>query len=62
MRKQNDGRWAVRTCVLDHVTSTGVIAHVIGGKVYGHYPRVKKRAEDIVKENVVKFGSVRPYP
>merc|ERR1719186_970482 len=30
IRKQQDDRWAVRTCILDHVTSTGVIAHSVG--------------------------------
>ena len=46
VRTQPCGRWAVRTCQLDHVTSTGIIAHATGGKIYAKYPKVKQQVED----------------
>lgn len=58
IRKQADGSWAVRTCILEHITSTGAIAHVVGGKIYNSYPRVKKKFEEEVKKTVVQLGSV----
>ena len=53
VRTQPCGRWAVRTCqLLDHVTSTGIIAHATGGKIYAKYPKVKQQVEDSVKEDI----------
>ena len=52
VRTQPCGRWAVRTCQLDHVTSTGIIAHATGGKIYAKYPKVKQQVEDSVKEDI----------
>ena len=54
VRKQRCGRWAVRTCQLDHVTSTGIIAHATGGKIYAKYPKVKQQVEDSVKEDIIR--------
>ena len=55
VRTQPCGRWAVRTCqLLDHVTSTGIIAHATGGKIYAKYPKVKQQVEDSVKEDIIR--------
>ena len=58
VRTQPCGRWAVRTCQLDHVTSTGIIAHATGGKIYAKYPKVKQQVEDSVKADIMKLGKV----
>ena len=53
VRTQPGGRWAARTYqLLDHVTSTGIIAHATGGKIYAKYPKVKQQVEDSVKEDI----------
>ena len=52
VRKQRCGRWAVRTCQLEHVTSTGIIAHATGGKIYAKYPKVKQQVEESVKDTL----------
>ena len=58
VRTQPCGIWAVRTCQLDHVTSTGIIAHATGGKIYAKYPKVKQQVEDSVKADIMKLGKV----
>ena len=51
-------RWAVRTCILDQVTSTGIIAHATGGKICAQYPNVKKQVENEIREDIIKLGRV----
>ena len=62
IREQKTGNWVVRTCRLDHVTSTGVIAHATGGKIYAQYPRVKQKADNIVKDDIIKLSKVNAPP